>query len=57
MCSDAMKGLAVNRGWTRRADKTVFYFYGESVCSMQDRLSEAFDAHPILASARARRLA
>ncbi|MBT8459175.1 MAG: hypothetical protein KJN60_05875 [Boseongicola sp.] len=57
MCSEAMKGLAINRGWTRRADKTVFYFYGESVRSMQDRLTDALEANPILASARARRLA
>ncbi len=56
-CSQAMKGLAINRGWIKRADRTVFYFYGESVRSMQDRLSEAFDTHPVLATARARRLA
>lgn len=56
-CSEAMKGLAINRGWIRRADKTVFYFYGESMRSMQDRLNEAFETHPVLATARARRLA
>lgn len=56
-CADAMKGLAINRGWTKRADKTVFYFYGESVRSMQDRLRDAFETHPILATARSRRLA
>jgi hypothetical protein len=56
-CSEAMKGIAINRGWIRRADKTVFYFYGENVRSMQDRLSEAFETHAVLATARARRLA
>lgn len=56
-CSDAMKGLAINRGWIKRADQTVFYFYGENVRSMQDRLRDAFESHPVLATARARRMA
>lgn len=56
-CSEAMKGLAINRGWIKRADRTVFYFYGDNVRSMQERLRDTFSSHPVLSTARARRLA
>lgn len=56
-CAQAMKGHAVNRGWIKRADRTVFYFYGNNLRSMQDKLRETFANHPVLSTARARRLA
>ena len=56
-CSDAMKGFAISRGWARRADRTIFYFYGESFQRMHASLSRLFEADPIFASAVARRLA
>ena len=56
-CSEAMKGFAISRGWARRADRTKFYFYGESFQRMHESLSRLFDMDPIFASAEARRLA
>ena len=56
-CSDAMKGFAISRGWARRADRTIFYFYGESFQRMHASLSRLLEADPIFASAVARRLA
>lgn len=56
-CASAMKGFAISRGWTRRADKTLFYFYGESFQKMQSSLARLFEANPALNGATARRLA
>ena len=56
-CTEAMKGFAISRGWARRADRTIFYFYGESFQRMHASLSRLLNADPIFASAVARRLA
>ncbi|MGI9391834.1 MAG: hypothetical protein ACR2O1_17405 [Boseongicola sp.] len=56
-CTEAMKGFAISRGWAKRADRTIFYFYGESFQRMQTSLAQLLDADPIFASAVARRLA
>ncbi len=57
LCASAMKDFAINRGWTKRAERTVFYFYGESFHRMQATLSRLIEDNPRLASAQARRLA
>lgn len=56
-CVEAMKGFAISRGWAKRADRTIFYFYGESFQRMRASLTTLIDADPIFASAVARRLA
>ena len=57
MCSTAMKDFAINRGWTKRAERTIFYFYGDSFQRMQTTLTRLIEDHPHLATATARRLA
>ncbi len=56
-CASAMKDFAVSRGWTNRAGRTIFYFYGDSFQRMQSRLDRLMEENPTLASAKARRLA
>ena len=56
-CTKAMDGFAISRGWTQRADRTIFYFYGESFQRMHASLSRLLNADPGFASAIARRLA
>jgi len=47
----------VNRGWNKRDDKTLFYFYGDSFADMRDRLREALSDDPRFETAALRRLA
>lgn len=56
-CAEAMKGLAVSRGWSRRDNRTVFYFYGESFLRMQENIGTFLARHPLLKDATTRRLA
>jgi len=56
-CAEALDGFAISRGWARRADRTKFYFYGESFQRMHASLAHLLNADPIFASAVARRLA
>ena len=56
-CRSAIEDQAVSRGWTRRADRTLFYFYGESFAEMKERLARVLDDDPRFASAVLRRLA
>lgn len=56
-CAEAMKGLAINRGWAKRQDQTVFYFYGSSFLKMQDSIGSLLSEHPLLKGAMTRRLA
>ncbi len=56
-CASAMKDFAVSRGWTKRAGRTVFYFYGESFQRMQASVSRLIEENPTLSTATARRLA
>lgn len=39
-CAEALKGQGVFRGWARREDRTVFYFYGSDFIRMQERLAD-----------------
>ncbi len=56
-CAEAMEGFAISRGWARRKDRTIFYFYGESFQRMHASLSRLLNADPDFTSAVARRLA
>jgi len=56
-CASAMKDFAVSRGWSKRAGRTVFYFYGESFQRMQNSVTRLIEENPTLATATARRLA
>lgn len=56
-CAEAMKGLAVSRGWARRDGRTKFYFYGENILRMQETLGSFLATHPLLKQATTRRLA
>ncbi len=56
-CRDAVKQEAVSRGWARRADRTLFYFYGESFTEMHKRLDSALEDHPRFSAAVLRRMA
>ena len=56
-CAKALKGHGISRGWSRRDNRTVFYFYGESFDSMQKRLRDTLASHPLLATAATRRMA
>ncbi len=40
-CAEALKGQGIFRGWVKRHDSTVFYFYGADFMRMQERLSAA----------------
>ena len=56
-CRDAVDGQAVSRGWVRRANKTLFYFYGENFSEMRDRMAAFLRQDPRFASAILRRMA
>lgn len=56
-CHGAIADQAVSRGWTRHANRTLFYFYGESFAEMKERLAKALDDDPRFSSAILRRLA
>ncbi|MDD9923535.1 MAG: hypothetical protein OXQ92_14855 [Boseongicola sp.] len=56
-CALAMKDFAISRGWARRADRTLFYFYGESFQRMQDTIERLTQSDPSFSTATARRLA
>lgn len=56
-CRSAIEDHAVSRGWARRADRTLFYFYGESFVEMKERLLRVLDEDPRFSSAILRRLA
>lgn len=56
-CRSAIADHAVSRGWTRHADRTLFYFYGASFAEMKDRLARVLDDDPRFSSAILRRLA
>ena len=53
----AIEDHAISRGWVRRADRTLFYFYGESFHEMKERLSRILADDPRFAGASFRRLA
>ncbi|MBT8424712.1 MAG: hypothetical protein KJO67_07040 [Silicimonas sp.] len=56
-CRAAIEDHAISRGWVRRADRTLFYFYGESFHEMKERLSRILADDPRFAGASFRRLA
>ncbi|QMU57732.1 MAG: hypothetical protein GKR98_05670 [Boseongicola sp.] len=56
-CSKAIDGVCVNRGWAQRADRTIFYFYGDSFQRMKTGLAVMLQGDPGLSVATARRLA
>ena len=56
-CRDAIAEHAVSRGWTKRADQTLFYFYGESFQKMKQSLADALESHPRFSTAALRRMA
>lgn len=56
-CRSAIEDHAISRGWVRRADKTLFYFYGESFLEMKKRLSRILENDPRFSDASFRRLA
>lgn len=56
-CRSAIEDRAISRGWARRADRTLFYFYGESYAEMKERLSRVLDEDPRFSGAILRRLA
>lgn len=56
-CRDAIEERAVSRGWARRADRTLFYFYGESFVDMHRRLDRVLEDHPRFSAAVLRRMA
>lgn len=56
-CRDAIEDQAVSRGWTRKAGRTLFYFYGESFAKMQARLTTALKGNPRFSGAVIRRMA
>ena len=56
-CAEAMRDLAVSRGWARHADRTFFYFYGESFQDMQRHLARILEEHPRFRGAAVRRMA
>ena len=37
-CAEALHGQGIFRGWVKRRDRTVFYFYGSDFIRMQERL-------------------
>lgn len=57
LCRDAMQEIAVSRGWSRRNEQTLFYFYGESYEAMRKNLERLLDLHPSYSSAALRRMA
>lgn len=56
-CGDAIRDQAVSRGWARRADRTLFYFYGENFSQMKDKLTKVLDDDPRYSTAVLRRMA
>ncbi len=56
-CRSAIEDQAVSRGWIRQANRTSFYFYGESFAEMKERLTRVLDDDPRFSSAILRRLA
>lgn len=56
-CRSAIEDHAVSRGWTRQADRTLFFFYGESFTEMKERLARALDDDPRFSGAVLRRMA
>lgn len=56
-CHDATDSSAISRGWARRENRTLFYFYGENFHDMKDRLSKVLDEDPRFSKASLRRLA
>ena len=56
-CRDAIEHCGVSRGWTRRHDKTLFYFYGESFADMRKRLARRLADNPRFATATIKRMA
>ncbi|WP_413719960.1 hypothetical protein [Silicimonas sp. MF1-12-2] len=56
-CRSAIEDRAVSLGWARRADRTLFYFYGERFDEMKKRLDSVLDEDPRFASAVLRRMA
>lgn len=56
-CRIAIEDHAISRGWVRRADKTLFYFYGESFHDMKERLARILENDPRFSGASFRRLA
>jgi hypothetical protein len=56
-CRDAIQNHAVSRGWTRRNDRTLFYFYGENFARMKENLSQALDDDPRFSGVVLRRMA
>lgn len=56
-CRDAIRDLAVSRGWSRRAHRTLFYFYGENFADMKASLTEVLERDPRFSTASMRRMA
>jgi len=56
-CNEVMDNTTVSRGWDRKQDRTVFYFYGENYARMQETLADILNGHPLFGSAITRRLA
>ena len=56
-CRDAIEEYGVSRGWARKRDKTLFYFYGESFADMRKRLARRLADNPRFSTATIKRMA
>lgn len=57
LCRAAIETIGVNRGWVEKDGRTRFFFYGEDLTAMRERLMHILSEHPRYSGASLRRLA